>query len=75
MLFVQKKSFDRIKDEQVTSKIESSLHRKIRLNVIKQPSCLKDLLDIASDSVDIEFPIFRTPRITDGALTVATGSF
>ena len=66
-------SFDRIKEEQVSHKIESSVHRRIRLKVLKPPNSLKDILDIASDACDVEFPIFRTPSLTDHSLTVATG--
>lgn len=33
------------------------------------------MLDIASDTCDIEFPIFRIPSMSDGAMTVATAVF
>lgn len=50
------------------------MHRIARIKELKPPENLKEILDLASDDNDNHYPIFRTPRKTDKALTVATGS-
>lgn len=50
------------------------MHRIARINQLKAPENLKEMLDLASDDTDKEYPIFRTPRKTDKCLTVATGN-
>ncbi len=72
-MIISKWSYERIKVEEDPKSVRSSLHRKARIEQIKQPSNLKDLLDMASDDFDELYPIYRSPRPTDSAQTVCTG--
>ncbi len=65
-------SFQTFEIDQVFSNIESSLRRIMRLKSLKPPSNQNELLDIASNSQDDDFPIFRTPSEKDSYQTVAT---
>ncbi len=51
------------------------MQRITRLKILKQPTNLKELLDIASNSQDKDFPIFRAPTEIDGYQTVASVLF
>ncbi len=58
------KSYERINTEEFSKNSESSSHRIKRIKKLKIPENLEDMLDLASDDFDTEFPIFRTPRKT-----------
>lgn len=55
-------SYERISTDEFSKNSESSLHRIARIKQIKPPINLKEMLDLASDDNDPEYPIFRTPR-------------
>ena len=49
------------------------MHREARTNQLPKPTTKTELIELASDTGDSEFPIFRNVSLTDSAKTVATG--
>lgn len=70
---VLKLSYERIKTDETEAKLISSSRRKNIIKNANKPDNLSDLLKIASDESDAEYPIYRTPRPTDLSQTTATG--
>ena len=51
----------------------SSWRRGMRVRKIENPSTTEEVLEIAGDNEDTEYPIYREPSNTDTGKTVATG--
>ncbi len=51
----------------------SSWRRKERVKQLDKPKSENDLLAIASDNEDKDYPIYREPSATDPGKTVSTG--
>lgn len=68
-------SYERLDPNQIQTKLLSSTHRKLKIKEHGNPNSTIDLLNIASDDSNLEYPIYRTPRKTDLSQTVATGWF
>ena len=67
-------SYERLCTDEVEIKLISSLHRKEIIKNSKQPDNKIDLLNLASDDSDPDYPIYRTPSLTDLSQTTATGN-
>ncbi|XP_076441243.1 beta-alanyl-dopamine/carcinine hydrolase-like [Babylonia areolata] len=68
-------AYQHLKVPELGGKLQSSIRRAQRVRELPPPRRLRQALDIAADTHDPEFPIFRTPRPTDPAQMVCTAVF
>ena len=61
--------------DQRPAHVISSTHRANRINQLADPYSLADVRAILGDTQDTKYPLYRTPRTSDNASTVATGGF